>query len=631
MGKRNKKDNRLEPTRSEIGGARNNWTAYALLFIALAGGLAYANTLDAPLIFSDRINIESNLSLRNLKTAFSVPADSGLAGRPFVNFTFAVNYALGGGKVAGYRLVNILIHILGAFTLFGIVRRTLLTEPLRDDYGRGAAYLAFAAAVIWVLHPIQTQAVTYLSQRCESLMGLLFLLTFYCAVRGFQADASSRWYLASVVFFIMGIGSKEVIAAAPPLILLYEILFMRRAFRDVVRRSWPLYAGFFVGLIVLVFLVATAASAVHNQGLREGSATLFQYWGTQSIVLLHYVRLIVWPAGFCFDYGWPPASAGEVILPAAVILLAIAASVWAAWRRRPIGYLGLWFFVIAAPSSLAPLLDAANEYRMYLSSAAPVVLTVLACYRWGRKLDVYPGGPLENHAALLSRIGLTVVLVVAFVLGALTYQRNSVYRTEEGLWKDTVGKAPANSRAHLNLAIVYDHSGRTTAAIDEYESALKLKPGDVTAHADLGYALARSGRVRDGIAHLRRALELRPDYAEAHANLGIALFELGQRQEAMEHFKKAVALKPDRASSYLNLGMACLRSERPGDAIVYLKQAVALQPGNAEAHANLGLALDKIGRSEEAGKSLEEALRLQPGSALARQIEEYIRNRNSRK
>jgi len=631
MGKRNKQDNRLEPTRSEIGGAKKNWTAYALLFIALAGGLAYANTLDAPFIFSDRINIESNMSLRSLKTAFTVPADSGLAGRPFVNFTFAVNYAVGGGKVAGYRLVNILIHILSAFALFGIVRRTLLTEPLRDDYSNRAVALAFAAAAIWMLHPIQTQAVTYLSQRCESLMGLLFLLTFYCAIRGFQADSPFRWHLASVVFFFMGVGSKEVIAAAPPLILFYEILFMRRGFRDVVRNSWPLYAGFFVGLIVLAFLVATAASTVHNQGLREGPATLFSYWGTQAVVLLHYLRLIVWPAGFCFDYGWPPASTGEVILPAAIILLVIAASVWAAWRRHPLGFLGLWFFVIAAPSSLAPLLDAANEYRMYLSSAAPVVLAVLACYRWGSKLDVHPGGRWGNHPALLPRIGIAACLVVAVVLGVLTYQRNSVYQTEEGLWKDTVGKAPANRRAHLNLALVYDRTGRTAAAIDEYDKVLKLKPDDVTAHADLGYALARSGRVQDGIAHLRRALELKPDYVEAHTNLGIALFELGQREEAIAHFKEAIALKPDRASSYLDLGMAYLRSERPGDAIVYLKQAVALQPGNAEAYANLGLALDKIGRNDEAGKSLEEAVRLQPGSGLARQIQEYLQNRNSRK
>jgi protein O-mannosyl-transferase len=626
MGKSNKENNRLEPTRSEIRGARKNWTAYALLFIALAGGLAYANTLDAPLIFSDRINIESNMSLRSLKTAFSVPSDSGLAGRPFVNFTFAVNYALGGGKVAGYHLVNILIHILSAFALFGIVRRTLRTEPLRDDYGRGAAYLAFAAAVIWMLHPIQTQAVTYLSQRCESLMGLLFLLTFYCAVRGFQSDSPFRWHLASVIFFFMGVGSKEVIAVAPPLILLYEILFVRRSFRDAVRRSWPLYGGFFIGLMILAFLVTTAASAVHNQGLREGFATLFPYWGTQSIVLLHYVRLIVWPAGFCFDYGWPPASAGEVILPAAIILLVIAASAWAAWRRHPIGYLGLWFFVIAAPSSLAPLLDAANEYRMYLSSAAPVVLTVLACYRWGCRMAVRLNGRFEKPSTVFPRIGMAAVLAVAFVLGVLTFQRNNVYRTEENLWKDTVGKAPANSRAHLNLALVYDRAGRLAAAINEYDTVLKLKPDDVTAHADLGYALARSGRVRDGIAHLRRALELRPDYVEAHANLGIALFELGQAQEAIEHFKKAVALKPDRASSYLNLGMAYLRSERPGDAVVYLKQAVALQPGNAEAHANLGLALDKVGRRDEAGKSLEDAVRLQPGSGLARQIQEYLRN-----
>ena len=631
MGKKIKRNSGLKSTSLAISRAKEYWTSYALLVIALAGVLAYANTLDAPLIFSDRINIESNMSLRTLKTSFSVPADSGLAGRPFVNFTFAVNYALSGERVAGYHLGNILIHILGAFALFGIVRRTLLFGPLCDDYGNRAAALAFVAAIIWILHPIQTQAVTYLSQRCESLMGLLFLLTFYSAIRGFQADFPFRWHLASVVFFFMGVGSKEVIAAAPPLILLYEILFIRRSFLDAVRQSWPLYGGFIIGLGGLAFLVATAASAVHNQGLREGSATLFQYWGTQSVVLLHYLRLIVWPVGFCFDYGWPLASAGEVILPAAVVLSMFSASVWAAWRRHPVGFLGLWFFVIAAPSSLAPLLDAADEYRMYLSSAAPIVLTVLVFYHWGNRLNVRLSGRFEKSSIFFPRVGITMTLVVAVVLGVLTYQRNNVYRTEEGLWKDTISKAPANRRAHLNLALVYDRVGRIAAAIDEYEAVLRLQPDDVTAHADLGYALVRSGQVRDGIAHLRKALEIRPDYMEAHTNLGIALFEAGQGQEAIAHLKKAIALKPEQASSYLNLGMAYLRLERPGDAIAYLQQAVALQPGNAEAHANLGLVLDKIGRSEEAKRNFEEALRLQPGSGLARQIQVYLQGRNNGK
>ena len=162
----------------------------------------------------------------------------------------------------GYHVVNLAIHILGALVLYGVVRRTLLCASLRQRYGDEARWLALAVALIWVVHPLQTESVTYLIQRTESLMGLFFLLTLYCVIRGSTSSGRRGWYAAAVVCCALGMGSKEVMVVAPLTVLLYDRAFLSGSFREALRARAALYAGLFGCWLVLVGLVASTSHSL---------------------------------------------------------------------------------------------------------------------------------------------------------------------------------------------------------------------------------------------------------------------------------------------------------------------------------------------------------------------------------
>jgi len=219
-----------------------------------------------------------------------------MLGRPITNFSFAVNYALGGLNVWGYHVFNLAIHILAAVVLYGVVRRTLLGPSLRDRYGDQASWLALAVALIWVVHPLQTESVTYITQRTELLMGLFFLLTLYCVIRGADSSHPAVWYAAAVVSTVLGIGSKEVMAVAPVVVLAYDRLFLSKSFRETLRHRWGVYAGFAASWLIFAPLVQTRMGTdIENLSLTE--LTPWDYAKTQSGVIVHYLRLSFWPAG----------------------------------------------------------------------------------------------------------------------------------------------------------------------------------------------------------------------------------------------------------------------------------------------------------------------------------------------
>jgi len=173
------------------------------VLVVCAGFYAYHNSLHGAFVFDDEVAILTNPSIRQfwpLWSVLSAPAGTVVSRRPIVNVSFAINYALGGLNVWGYHVVNAGIHILAALALYGIVRRTLRRPGLRERYGEGTAWLALAVALVWVVHPLQTESVNYTTQRTELLMGLFFLLTLYCVIRG--AESSSRataWYVVAVL------------------------------------------------------------------------------------------------------------------------------------------------------------------------------------------------------------------------------------------------------------------------------------------------------------------------------------------------------------------------------------------------------------------------------------------------
>ena len=578
--------------------------------IIAAGIWAYHNSFQGPFIFDDLPCIPENPYIRHLWPiwdALSPSANSFVGGRPVVNLSLALNYASGGLAVWGYHALNLAIHILAALTLYGIARRTLLRPGLRERFGPSADWLALAVALIWTVHPLQTEAVTYISQRCESLMGLFYLLTLYCFIRGAESPGHGQWFVLSVVACALGMGSKEVMVTAPVMVLLYDRTFVSGSFREAWTRRWRLYLGLASSWLWLGYLMA----GVHNRDVGYGlGITSWGYGLTECRAVVQYLRLAVWPHPLIFDYGqYVPTGPLAAVAPYALILMVLAAGVLFALKRQPaIGFVGAWFFVILAPtSSVVPIAgQPMAEHRMYLPLAAVVTLVVLGAMALAKRLRSQPQGVIVGCVAV-------VVVLLAF----LTIQRNQDYQSTLGIWQDTVEKCPNNPRAHSNLATALLQTGNMQEATEHWEQALRIRPDFAEVHNTWGLALMSQGRLQEAIGHYEQALRIKPDNATAHYNLGLASARLGRLQEAIGHYEDALRLKPDYAEAHNNLGLALKAQGRLPEAIDHYEQALRLEPNSPEVHSNLGVALAQLGRMPEAMEQWELALRIKPDHAGA--------------
>ncbi|MBZ5638468.1 MAG: tetratricopeptide repeat protein [Acidobacteriia bacterium] len=594
-------------------------TVLSATVVALAAFAAYYNSFGGPFILDDVLSIVENRSITRLWppwTALSPPVGSQtVSGRPLVNLSLAVNYAIGGLNVRSYHALNLLVHVLAALVLFGVLRRTFLLPALRDRFGRACTPLATAAALLWAVHPLQTESVTYIVQRAESIVGLFYLLTLYGVIRGAQSPRGTVWYAGAAMTCLLGAASKEVMATAPLAVFLYDGLFLAGSFREALRKRWGLYVAMAATWGLLGYLVVST----DHRGGTAGFGTQLSTWSyarSQFGIIVHYLRLCVWPSPLVLHYGSEPAKIAREIVPWATLIAILAgATVVALWRRLAIGYLGAWFALALAPtSSIVPTADLVFEHRMYLALAAPVVLAVTCAYTmWDRLLArIGTSGPAKRWA-----IPAVVLVAVTAALGGTTVMRNRDYRSKLAIYQDTVNKRPRNFRAWVGLGSALFEEGKTSEAIEDYERALRLNPGFADAHNNLGNALLRLRRTEEAIEHYRKALRLEPNSAKVLNNLGKALATMGKPQDALEYFERALRIDPWLAGAHVNLGNALLRLGRPKDGIGHYEEALRLRPDDAEISNDLGIALARSGRTQESIRYFERALRLEPAFAEA--------------
>ena len=630
------------PGRAVLSPARRLEPLFPVVILA-AGLWAYHNSFAGAFLFDDERAIVDNPQLRHL---WPFAGMTGLPPRPLVTMTLAVNYALGGVRSGGYHAVNLAIHVLAALTLYGVVRRTLSREPLRLRYPEMAPGLALSAALLWLVHPLQTESVTYIIQRAESLMGLLYLLTLYAVLRGAEAARwTPLWYAGAVICCGLGMASKEVMCTAPLLVLLYDRIFLAPSWGQLLRRRWGLYVGLAATWAILASPVShaldrgpdpppqAAASTtpggeettpplpppVRDDGVSAGfgmrSLTPLDYARSQPGVILHYLRLALWPDVLCLDYGWPVArDAGAVVLPSVLVGVLLLLTAWALVRRPRLGYLGAWFFLILAPTaSVMPLADLAVEHRMYLPLAAAVVLVVLGGWELlgflARRPSLSGGTP--------GWLGTGTVLVLVLLLGWRTISRNEDYRDPVTMWTAVVAQRPQNARAHDNLGRFLQEQGKLAEAERHCRTAVDLKPAAAVAHNTLGLCLTRQGKVVEAEQQYRLALRLQPGLAAARNNLGVLLAQQGQLPEAGEQFQLALQSNPGYADASFNLGLCLLQQGKLKEGVGRLQVALQLQPEHAGAHYNLGRVLAREGRCSEALPHFRAAVRLQPRHAAA--------------
>jgi tetratricopeptide (TPR) repeat protein len=463
--------------------------------------LAYADSFTGPYLFDDGGAIIDNPTIRHLGTALEpLPNGTPVSGRPLVNLTFALNYRLSGLAVGSYHVVNLAIHVLAALALFGLIRRALLLPALAPRWREASLEVAGVSALLWAAHPLQTESVTYLSQRAESLMGLFYLLTLYAFVRGVESG-DRRWEVASVAACLAGMASKEVMVSAPLIVLLFDRTFVAGSFRAALQKR----AAYYSALAASWLLLALEMVHVGSRGGAVGPGLKINSWHyalTQFHALALYLGLSLWPHPLAFDYGTDTVpSLGAVVPEALLVIGLLGATAWLIHRRSALGFVGAWFFAILAPSSsIVPLAkQTIAEHRMYLPLAAVILLLVLGVQ------------------AVTGRGRWAALLAGPFLV--LTLLRNAEYVDGLKLWSESVARHPANPRAHINLGNAYVNAGRLEAAEAEFTFALHLDPALPEAYNDRAVAEAGRKEFAQAAADYRSALRLSPGWDKPQNNL----------------------------------------------------------------------------------------------------------------
>ena len=596
--------------------------------ILLAGLVTYANGLTNPFIFDDFGSVVRNSSIRDLSDLRSVltpPTETSVANRPLVNLSFAINYAMGGLNVFGYRAVNLALHLGCALVIFGLVRRTL-DAVWAGGFGAApsarAAALAGATALVWVVHPLNSEVVDYVSERSDSMMTLCYLGALYASVRAHQSPRPLRWRITSVVACAAGMACKESMVTAPVVIALYDVVYVSgasmRGIAAALRARWRFYMALAATWALLVPSLLASAS-ISTGGFSSAHTTWWNYLLNQTEMFTRYLRLAFWPSSLVNFYGWTrPLTLADVWIPAAILSSVVLASIIWFLRRPRVGFLALTVFILLAPTSLVPIAaEVGAERRMYLPLACIATLVILATDALWRRFVA----PAEKSSPIAKPF-LLAVGAVAIVLAIVTIDRNREYSSALTMARTILARWPTPMAHHL-VGVELSFAGRRDEAIAELSIAA---PGYAPARYYLGLELGAAGRFDEAIEALRSFIRDEPHVPvvpEAHGLIADALVRRDRAAEAIPHFRQWLDNEPANHSGWSSFGRVLFSAGRAGEAVEAFGRAVAASPGNGHYHQNLSLALLETGRVNEAETHARQAVTLlpaEPGThdALAR-------------
>ena len=582
--------------------------------------LAYIPALSAPFVMDDVLGISANPSIQRLVppgSAFTPPPNLPVSGRPVVNVTLAINYAInaalgvdqsddpnGTRKAISYRLFNLLFHLCTGALLFGVLRRAIRERAVPDDWKPLADPIAGIVCTLWLLHPIQSEVINYIVQRTEALASLCYVLTLYCSIRAWDAGDTTRirWYAAAVLACVLGVGSKEIAITAPLAVILYDRAFRLDSWREL-RRAKNGRGWFYIALSI----ASVAGFALFSLGGRGASAGFghgmawYEYLYTQCWAVAHYVTLAVWPGSLSIDYPQKVIT-GMRGIPGAIVLVAFGAAVLFAWRRLPrlgwFAFLGAWFFMLLAPSSsIVPVPgELVAERRIYLALVSVLVMIVVGAEWSRRKL-----APAVSQRQLW--FGFSAIAVA---LAFTTAVRSHTYSSTELLWRDAAHKVPDDPRAWDNLGMALYHQGPPRFA--EAEAAFRQAMAqDSTCHfgcAQLATVRSAEGRYAEAESLLVRALARDSTNAPVERTLALVQMKMGNFDLAIPHLRNVASRFPTEQHLMI-LGIADLSVQRQQDAIAVFTTASRLYPQNTEIQ-RIGSTLYNAARSVDALPHLKE-------------------------
>ena len=585
-----------------------SWTRTALILgcVLILGLVIYSNTWKVPFVFDDNPIIEENTSLRDL-TLTTLPKIWILNVKtrflPFLSL--AVNWALGGKQVTGYHIFNFSVHMLNATLVFFLMSLILVTPKMRGIYSQKAAlYLATFSALIFMAHPLQTQAVTYIVQRMTSMAAFFYLgaIVLYLKAR---FGSGGLYYGAALGMAVGAMFCKENAATLPFAILMVEFIFFDQ--KDGKVKTLIRLVPFFATLIIIPYFVHSdiAYQGFNQHGLiplETKALPRGKYFLTQLNVLGTYLRLFLFPVNQNLDYDYPVAHSLTELktFASALMLLGLGGTgVVFLKRNRLVSFAIFWFFLtLSVESSIMPIRDVIFEQRMYLPLAGMVVLLAMGLLYFFEQL---------SYAVI-------ACVVVTLVFSSMTYARNNVWRSEATLWEDAIRKSPEKARPYNNLGTTYVERGRHKEARALFEKAIQKDPRYASAYFNLASSCDALGDLGKAEEFYKKSLELDPEYLSPYNNLGIIYGNRGEYQKAIEILEKALKISPQFVVAYDNLGVYYDRMGDVAKGITYFEKAIKTNPYFVPALIHLGqvLAHQKAGRLDEAVNTFEKAINLAP-------------------
>jgi len=634
-----KKPSEVLASQERLSLANNSLVHVAcLVFLIL---IIYANTLNAPFQWDESIHIVDNAIVKNL-SYFAHPSEAkGLDQYDFVSrryiafLTFALNYRIHGLSVVGYHIVNIAIHIANAMLVYLLVLLTFKTPYLSNVNGKtgsrftihdSRSLIAFFSAAIFAVHPLQTEAVTYIMQRFASLMAFFYLLSLVAYIKArLTAEDKGQggrylhllFYVISLVSAVLAMKTKENAFTLPFIIALYEFCFFSDSFFRRLRYLVPVLLT-----LCIIPLSLTGTIDIDPRAYGERILSRGDYFFTQFRVIITYLRLLFFPVNQNLDYDYPVYKSffGPQVLLSFIFLAALLglgvhlvkgkgqnlSSSGCSPERRVIGFGILWFFIaLSVESSIIPLWMLIDEYRMYLPSIGLIISVVTGVFLLKQQLRI-------KHVFVLAAF----VLAIA-VLSVATHLRNDVWADSIRLWEDTVGKSPGKARVHCNLGIAYNSHSMREKAIEEYLIAIQLKPDYAEAHNNLGNVYYSSNMPEKAMEQYLTTIQLKPDYAQVHYNLGNVYNSRNMPEKAIEQYLSTIKLKPDYAEAHNNLGNVYNSRNMPEKAMEQYLIAIQLKPDYIEAHYNLAIAYNSRNMPEKAIEQYLSTIQLKPDFAEA--------------
>ncbi len=577
---------------------------WAIAAISCLGGLAYSNTFHASFHSDDFHYICDNTFIRNF--AVLLQHWTFYPCRMVAFLSFALNYHFNGLHILGYHYFNMCVHLLSAIFVWWLTLLTLSTPAMKEDkITRHADLIAFLAGMIFVTHPMQIEAVTYIWQRTASMMAMFYLasLCFYIKSRlSLKRNKIRIYYFISLITAILAMFTKENAITLPLMIVLYEFSFLNTK-KHI---NWKYLSVFLLTLLIIpsVILLSSGKFLKAEAYVGENMPSPSDYLLTQFRVFLTYIRLLFVTQNLPIGYAYP-LSKSFLEFPVFISFLTLACIFYSAVRLfskyRLLSFGIFWFFLTLLPeSSFLPLLDVFSEHRLYLPLAGYSLFLVGGMYYLLGK---------NNLKAMI----LTMALIIG-LNAILTYQRNKIWKNELTFWSHDLDKFPDNPKAYFNIGIWYFKCGNLPESISAYSKTISLSSESANAYINRGSDYYEEGRFDLALDDLNKAIAIKPDVATAFYTRGGIYVKLNKLPQAMSDYNKTIEIDPFFRSAYMNRGNICLLQGDLTDALSNYNKVIAINPDAIGAYYNRAIVNYRLNRYGEVQSDMLKVKKLQANS-----------------